>query len=127
MTDSAEYTYAPTVPLVLLPELEIKELPKVKYVEQASLDVLCSCYRYVKETYYPDLPGTDYILANLQQEYADVAVFYYPDSGLYHYAKIIEKTTTTYILDESNYQHCKQGIREIPHNYPRLIGFFDVI
>lgn len=85
---------------------------------------LCNCWMYTKSV-YPSLPSTKVILSNLQQE-GEVAVFYYSDIGLHHYAVLVGETDTHYIIEETNYKRCKFGQREIPKDDPALLGFFNI-
>ncbi len=85
---------------------------------------LCNCYAYVRNQ-YPSLPSTGVILNNLQQS-GNVAVFYYQDVGLHHYAVLVGETDTHYIIEETNYKRCKFGIRQVPKNDKSLIGFFNI-
>jgi hypothetical protein len=85
---------------------------------------LCNCYAYVKAE-YPTLPSTNDILNNLNAT-GTVAVFYYSDVGLYHYAVLVGETDTHYIIEETNYQRCKFSTRQVPKDDHSLLGFFNI-
>jgi hypothetical protein len=86
--------------------------------------VLCNCYLYSKSV-YPDLPSTATILSSISEK-GNVAVFYYQNIGLHHYAVLVGETDTHYIIEETNYQRCKFGQRQIPKDDPALLGFFNI-
>jgi hypothetical protein len=86
--------------------------------------VLCNCWAYTKSI-YPDLPSTATILSSLSEE-GNVAVFYYQNIGLHHYAVLVGETDTHYIIEETNYQRCKFGQREVLKKDPTLLGFFNI-
>lgn len=86
--------------------------------------LLCNCYSYVKEV-YNNLPNTKIILSNLADE-GEVAVFYYPTSGVYHYAVVVSRDGDTITIDETNFNHCKFSRRVINEDYPMLLGFYSV-
>lgn len=92
------------------------ERPKVEVPDP----ILSNCYAYVKSV-YPSLPPTATILANLGAE-GEVAVFYYPDSGLYHYAVV--ESAEPFIVTDTNYGSATKKTRtESGHN---LIGFYSL-
>jgi len=102
---------------------------KIPVVKEKSIEIIdnsmkCNCYAFVKKVYFPNLPITTDILNNLKKEVGDVAVFYYPKSGLYHYAKVLESDGYTFKIDEANYSHCRLTQRELTLDYPQLIGFW---
>jgi hypothetical protein len=86
--------------------------------------VLCNCWAYTKSV-YPELPSTATILSSLSEE-GNVAVFYYADIGLYHYAVVREETETHYIVEETNYKKCQQSKREVDKGDSSLLGFFHI-
>jgi hypothetical protein len=53
-----------------------------------------------------------------------VAVFYYPESGLYHFAILRGETSGRYFIEETNYSRCKHGFRWIEKSDPALLGFY---
>ena len=55
-----------------------------------------------------------------------MAVFYYADIGLYHYAVVREETETHYIVEETNYKKCQQSKREVDKGDSSLLGFFHI-
>lgn len=85
---------------------------------------LCNCYAYQKERFFPDLPGTATILTGLNQDISDLVVFYYADSDLYHYAKVIDITNTSILVDETNYYRCKRTVRAVDKNDPTIVGYW---
>jgi len=85
-------------------------------------EVLCNCYLFVK-TELPKLPSTKEILSNVATS-GVVAVFYYPDIGMYHYAIIRDEMETSFLIEETNYDACERGTRVVPKDDPRLIGFY---
>lgn len=94
--------------------------------ETISNEILCNCFAYQKSKHFPDLPMTSEIKVNLQKEISDLAVFYYPKSGLYHYAKVTWTDGYNFTTDEANMSHCKITQRSLNLDYPQLIGFYDV-
>lgn len=87
---------------------------------------LCNCYLYVKERYGgQDFPSTAQILNHLYKE-GNVAVFYYPESNLYHYAYVLKETETTYLIDEANFYNCEHSFRRINKSDPALLGFITI-
>ena len=93
------------------------ELEKVKLKVDDS--ILYNCWKYVK-TVFPDTPSTATILANLSDS-GEIAVFYYPDVNLYHYAVV--ESVNPLVITETNYQSGKKTTRTNPS---RLIGFYDL-
>lgn len=114
------------VPVVITGTSSQPVEPDEKPVEQLSYAVACNCYAYQKEKYFPNLPNTATIKSNLKQEIGDIAVFYYPNSGLYHYAKVTRFEGNSFWIDEANYRRCQITQRKLNTQYPRLIGFYDV-
>lgn len=100
-------------------------IPEPKKPEPSKV-TLCNCYAYTKTIHYPDLPSTSVIKANIRSEISDVAVFYYPDIGLYHYAAVIASDGYNFTIDEANYRHCARTTRELTLDYPGLLGFYKV-
>ena len=86
--------------------------------------VLCNCYAFVK-TVFPSLPSGSYIVDNLEKS-GNIAVFYYPASGLYHYTVVVKEFDDTILIQETNYHKCTGGYRFIDRNDPYLIGFFTI-
>lgn len=101
----------------------IEEEKKTEHLE-INTEVLCNCYAYQKSKHFPDLPSTVEILENLEEEISSLAVFYYPDSGLYHYAKVTWTDGYNFTTDEANLSPCKLTQRTLNLDYPRLIGFY---
>lgn len=89
---------------------------------------LGNCYAFVKQQYYPALPPTATLKASLQDNYSDVAVFYYHKSGLPHYAKTIKADyqANNFLVDEANYRTGKRTLRVVSFNDPNLLGFYKV-
>jgi len=86
--------------------------------------VLCNCWAYVKSV-YPSLPSSATIRSNLSDA-GSVAVFYYSQVNLPHYAVVVEETADNYLIEETNYHRCQKGTRIIPKNDPSLLGFFPI-
>jgi len=86
--------------------------------------VLCNCYLYPKRV-YPELPSTATILSSLEEK-GNVVVFYYSGTGLYHYAVLVGETDTHYIIEETNFERCKFGQRQVPKDDISLVGFFNI-
>ena len=82
------------------------------------IEVLSNCYAYVKYV-YPELPSTATILSNLNQTYGEVAVFYYPDVDLYHYAVV--ESQYPLVVTDTNYAGHIKTTRTDPG---RLIGYY---
>lgn len=131
VTELQEPTYTPEVVQVIqtasttqpAEETATSTEEKVEH-EDVSPSVLCNCYRYVKER-IPDLPHTSVILSNLESE-GEVAVFYYPSSGVHHYAVVKEVTPYAIVIQEANFKSCQYTQRVLPRDYPRLLGFYSV-
>jgi len=83
---------------------------------------LSNCYAYVKSI-YPNLPGTNHILSHLTDS-GEVAVFYYPDSGLYHYTVVESISSTTMTISETNYGGHFVNRRTVNLKDKNLIGFY---
>jgi len=82
--------------------------------------ILSNCYAYVKSV-YPSLPNTQTILANLEQS-GEVAVFYYPDSGLHHYAVV--ESMEPFMVTDTNYGSQTKKTRLASDL--NLIGFYSL-
>ena len=80
--------------------------------------ILSNCYSYVKSV-YPQLPPTATILANLGAA-GEVAVFYYPESDLYHYAVV--ESIEPFVVTDTNFGSQTKKTR--PESSLRLIGFY---
>lgn len=104
-------------------KIPVEEPIKKEHITQ-SRSVLCNCYAYVKQT-FEELPMTAEIKRNLSDS-GDVAVFYYPNSDLYHYAVVEEETEETFTISETNFKTCQKTEREIDRNNIRLLGFYTV-
>lgn len=79
---------------------------------------------FVKQTV--DLPPMAEVIANVGPE-GNVAVFYYSNVGLNHFAKVIERAETYVVIEETNYKRCQHSIRTIPLDDPSLLGFYNSI
>tara|TARA_R100001086_G_C11848217_1_gene261015 strand:+ start:5140 stop:5505 length:366 start_codon:yes stop_codon:yes gene_type:complete len=99
-----------------------EEAVKEDTTPDEDLRVLCNCYAYVQEV-FPNLPHTSVILSNLESD-GNVAVFYYPSSGVYHYAVVVDRRDGEIVIDETNFRRCKFSRRVISEEYPRLLGFY---
>lgn len=82
--------------------------------------VRSNCFAYVKHV-YPETPPTATILANLTDS-GEIAVFYYPESGLYHYAVV--ESLEPFIISDTNYGSDTKKTR--PETGLHLIGFYDL-
>jgi hypothetical protein len=85
---------------------------------------LTNCYAFVRKVYYPDLPSADYLKTHLQKQYAEVAVFYYTKSGLWHFAKTTGTTTNGFTIDEANYITGTRTQRSVSFTDHNLRGFY---
>ena len=103
--------------LAPIPEVTVKQ-PKIE--KGLPYSIRSNCYAYVKSR-FPSLPGTDYILSHLS-DHGEVAVFYYPDSGLHHYAVV--DSLDPFIVTDTNYGSDSLKTRKETKRY--LIGFFAV-
>jgi hypothetical protein len=111
----------------------IEAKPEAVYVdfkplaEKAFDPSWCNCYAYI-ERHYADLPSSATVRANATAPAAPhtVAVFYYAEVGLYHYAYVTAVSDTDIYIDEANYVSCVQGRRIVPKNDPSLLGFFQL-
>jgi len=95
----------------------------VQYIEpepELPFYILSNCWEYVRYV-YPDLPNTATILSNLGAS-GEVAVFYYPDSDLYHYAVV--ESVEPFIITDTNFSGHKKETREVTSL--RFIGFYDL-
>jgi len=106
-----------------------RQVPTGNEVEEKQVTVdddtrlLCNCYAYVKEV-HSDFPHTSVVHNNLTDD-GNVAVFYYPSSGVYHYAVVVDKTADKITIDETNFKRCQFSRREIAIDYPHLLGFYN--
>lgn len=100
---------------------EVHDHPKQNIISD---EALCNCYKYQKERYFPHLPSSADILSNLNQNNGELVVFYYSDSGLHHYAKVIHRTDTDITIDETNYKTCQRTVRTIPINHHTIVGYW---
>lgn len=82
--------------------------------------VRSNCYAYVKYT-YPETPDTATILSNLSAT-GEIAVFYYPESGLHHYAVV--ESLEPFIISDTNYGSDTKKTRQ--ETGLHLIGFYDL-
>lgn len=103
-------------------EAEILAQTKKKYEEPNTTSILCNCYAFVDSVV--DLPHSMDVLTNLEES-GNVAVFYYPESGLYHYALVTNTAGSTITISETNYSHCEYSQRIIRADEPGLIGFYN--
>lgn len=87
---------------------------------ELSFSILSNCYAYVQYV-YPQLPRTEIILKNLGAS-GEVAVFYYPDSGLYHYAVV--ESIDPLVITDTNFSGHKKETRQV--SSLRLLGFYDL-
>lgn len=115
----ADYIPAPEVPLVY----SLTPIGPEQYTPPSNT-VLCNCYAYVQQE-VGGLPSSGEILRNLSAT-GTVAVFYYTEVGLHHYAVVRGETDTHYLIEETNYKRCKHGTRKVPKNDPALLGFFHI-
>ena len=106
------------------PEAATPSQIKANTTPDEDVRLLCNCYAYTKEV-YPELPTTSVIKNNLTVA-GEVAVFYYPSSGVYHYAVVVDSDEGTITIDETNFRHCEFGRRVINKDYPYLIGYYRV-
>lgn len=81
-------------------------------------EILSNCYAYVQYI-YPNLPPTATILSSLNQAGGEVAVFYYPDVDLYHYAVV--ESQDPLVVTDTNYDGHIKTTRTDPG---RLIGYY---
>lgn len=79
----------------------------------------------MKETYHKDLPPTKTILNNLSDA-GSVVVFYYYETGLYHYAKVMAESEDYLLIHEANFKHCQEGMRMVRRTDPHILGFFHI-
>jgi hypothetical protein len=100
------------------------ETQTVQHAVNDEWRLLCNCYSYVKEV-FESLPMTKTILSNISTD-GEVAVFYYPSSGVHHYAVVVDRSDGKITIDETNYRTCQFSRRVIDENYPPLIGFYRV-
>jgi hypothetical protein len=80
--------------------------------------ILSNCYAYVKHI-YPETPNTATILANLGAS-GEIAVFYYPESNLYHYAVV--ESMEPFVVTDTNYGSKTKKTRS--ESGLRLLGFY---
>lgn len=82
--------------------------------------ILSNCYAYVKMV-YPSLPPMATILSNLEAT-GEVAVFYYPNSNLYHFAVV--ESVEPFIVTDTNYGSATKKTRQ--ESGRNLIGFYSL-
>lgn len=122
-TLSVDYVDLPTYETPSHPvETDWQDKPKEDIPEPEKDAVLCNCYAYVDSVV--DLPPSQVVRNNLEES-GDVAVFYYPESGLYHYAIVLDSSLEYITVAETNYKHCKFTKRVIRTDYNYLIGFYN--
>lgn len=120
------YVYALEQPQVEQVATTSSKTVKVEHVESSGLpdelplEIRSNCYAYVKYV-YPETPDTNTILANLSES-GEIAVFYYPKSGLYHYAVV--ESREPFIVSDTNYGSDTKKIRQ--ETDLNLIGFYDL-
>lgn len=56
----------------------------------------------------------------------DVAIFYYPRSGLWHVAYVANVSNMGVVLMEENYHAGERTVRYTPFSDSRLVGFWSV-
>jgi len=118
-----EYNYESVETITIQIKTPIIEEVKEEVIAP-SISVLCNCYAYVKQT-FTDLPRTKTILNNLSES-GEVAVFYYPSSGVHHYAVVTHESEDSLTISETNFKTCKKTERTISKDYSRLLGFYSV-
>ena len=99
-------------------------LPEVTVLKPVPNSILSNCYAYARSR-YPGLPGTNHILANLSTS-GEIAIFYYPDSGLHHYAVVESVSGTSINISETNYGGHFVNYRTVPRSDPHFLGFYDL-
>lgn len=99
----------------------------VQYIEpepepepELPLEILSNCWKYVKHI-YPNTPNTATMRANLSDS-GEIAIFYYPNSDLYHYAVV--ESMNPFIITDTNFSGYKKETRQ--ESDLRLIGFYDL-
>lgn len=97
--------------------------PKEVEIVASRNELLYNCYLFLKETYYPDLSPDETLIARTTKTFNDIAVFYYPASGLYHFAKVTGQGAGYFTTDETNLEAGVRTQRKVYFNDPRLVGF----
>jgi hypothetical protein len=100
--------------------LKVEHVASTGAADELPYRIRSNCYAYVKYV-YPETPGTDTILANLSDS-GEIAVFYYPKSGLYHYAVV--ESREPFIVSDTNYGSDTKKTRHETDLH--LIGFYDL-
>ena len=103
-------------------ETDLSPEPAEEKPEPTKDSLLCNCYRYVDSVV--DLPHSSVVKNNLGDS-GNVAVFYYPESGLYHYALVLDKDESSVTISETNFRRCQYTQRVIGTEYPYLLGFYN--
>lgn len=110
-------TYIPTEvinnPQVI--QVETKD-PEETYPGEA-----CNCYLYTKNR-VDSLPRMAEIAPNSAASVGAVAIEYY--KGIKHVSVVTSVTSEGVSVIESNYSHCKTGVRFIHFSKPSLVGFW---
>ena len=116
ITITAEASYGPTAPIAV----DEEKHPKPIHDDST----LCNCWAYVQAAYYEELPSEAILRAGMSDAFGDIAVFYYPRQGLWHYAKVTGMGVGTFSIDEANYEGCERSQRDISFTDPHLQGFY---
>lgn len=108
------------MPLVM----EVLEVPILPWY------ILSNCWELVRLR-HPSLPPTKVILANLQDEPAEVGVFWYPPSrrypqGTYHYVSVISSSSVGFSYEQTNYNGGKYSLGASLYDNPNFVGFYDI-
>ena len=102
--------------------IEQPEPEPIKIAERPDTN-LCNCWETLRDLYHPNLPNMATLIAGAGEE-GNIAVFYYPSSGLHHFAQVTFRGETTFVIDEGNFSRCARTQRELSYDYPYLIGFY---
>jgi hypothetical protein len=84
---------------------------------------LFNCWLFLKTHYYPTLSSDEVLIQNTTHLFNEIAVFYYPDSGLYHFAKVTGQGAGYFTTDEANLTEGVREQRKVYFNDRRLVGF----
>lgn len=84
---------------------------------------LCNCWLFLKTYYYPTLSPDEVLIQNATETFNEIAVFYYPNSGLHHFAKVTGMGVGYFTTDETNLISGERTKRKVFFSDPRLVGF----
>jgi len=102
---------------------EVEIVEEKKETLDTDTKVFCNCWQTVRDLFVPEMPNVPTLLSNLGDE-GEIAVFYYPKSGLHHFAYVLSSDVNTITIAEGNLVHCQYSERTISRDNYALLGFY---